>query len=115
MFRSSAWPSPSFGVNSPRRGKSGNEYVEPFFAIRGGGHSPVSVAASTKGGVLIDLSLFQEVTPSDDGTSVTTGAGVRWKDVSKVLDRRGLAVVGGRNGAVGVTGLALGGELLFLL
>lgn len=34
-------------------------------------------------------------------------------DVSKVLDKRGLAVVGGRNSAVGVGGLTLGGKLCF--
>lgn len=82
-----------------------------LFAIRSGGHSPVSGAASIKGGVLIDLGLFREVIPSDDGSSVTIGAGAKWMDVSRVLDEKGLAVVGGRNSAVGVGGLTLGGEL----
>lgn len=36
-------------------------------------------------------------------------------DVSKVLDEKGIAVVGGRNSAVGVGGLTLGGEFLSLL
>ncbi|TVY12607.1 Bifunctional solanapyrone synthase [Lachnellula arida] len=84
-----------------------------LFAIRGGGHSPVSGAASVEGGVLIDLSLLREVTPSEDGSSVVIGAGAKWMDVSKVLDERGLAVVGGRNSAVGVGGLTLGGGLSF--
>ena len=61
---------------------------------------------------MIDLGLFCEVTPAEDGSRVTIGAGARWMDVSKVLDERGLAVVGGRNSAVGVGGLTLGGTLL---
>jgi hypothetical protein len=61
---------------------------------------------------VIDLGLFCEVTPSEDGSSVVIGAGAKWRDVSKVLDEKGLAVVGGRNSAVGVGGLTLGGKLL---
>ena len=94
------------------RGKRASEgKAEGLFAIRGGGHSPVSGAASIKGGVVIDLGLFCEVTPSEDGSSVAIGAGAKWMDVSKVLDDKGLAVVGGRNSAVGVGGLTLGGKL----
>ena len=69
-------------------------------------------AASIKGGVVIDLRLFCEVTPSEDESSVVIGTGAKWMDVSKVLDEKGLAVVGGRNSAVGVGGLTLGGKLL---
>ena len=95
------------------RGKqAGEEKGEGLFAIRSGGHSPVSGAASIKGGVVIDLGLFREVVPSEDGSSVAIGAGAKWMDVSKVLDEKGLAVIGGRNSAVGVGGLTLGGELL---
>ena len=95
-----------------QRKQTGEGKAEGLFAIRGGGHSPVSGAASINGGVLIDLSLFCEVTPSEDGSSVVIGAGSKWMDVSKVLDEKGLAVVGGRNSAVGVGGLTLGGKLL---
>ncbi|PQE16339.1 FAD binding domain-containing protein [Rutstroemia sp. NJR-2017a WRK4] len=96
-----------------RAKESAEGHVEPLFAIRGGGHSPVSGAASIAGGILIDLSLFNEVIPSVDGLSVTIGGGAKWMDVSKVLDEKGLAVVGGRNSAVGVGGLTLGGGLSF--
>ena len=61
---------------------------------------------------MIDLSLFCDVVPSEDRSSVVIGAGAKWIDVSKVLDGGGLAVVGGRNSAVGVGGLTLGGKLL---
>ncbi|MCJ1480026.1 hypothetical protein MMC06_000180 [Schaereria dolodes] len=82
--------------------KAGGVKAEGLFAIRSGGHSPVSGAASIEAGVVIDLSLFCEVIPSEDGSSVAIGAGAKWMDVSKVLDEKGLAVIGGRNSAVGV-------------
>ena len=98
-----------------RRRKRSDGNVGGLFAIRSGGHSSVASAASIKGGVLIDVSLFREVTPSEDRLSVVIGAGAKWMDVSKVLDEMGLAVVGGRNSAVGVGGLTLGGKSLPLL
>ncbi|QSZ34589.1 hypothetical protein DSL72_006183 [Monilinia vaccinii-corymbosi] len=79
---------------------AGTEKAEGLFAVR-------------SGGILIDLGLFNEAIPSDDGSSVAIGAGNKWMNVSKVLDARGLAVVGGRNSAVGVGGLTLGGGLSF--
>ena len=95
------------------RGKqAGEEKGEELFFFRSGGHSPVSGAANIEGGVVIDLGLFCEVAPSEDGSSVTIGAGAKWMDVYMVLDEKGLAVIGGRNSAVGVGGLTLGGELL---
>lgn len=100
-----------------RKEKVGKEYrSEGLFAIRSGGHSCVAGAASIEGGVLIDLSCFNEVVPSEenDQSRVIIGAGCRWMDVSKVLDERGLAVVGGRNSAVGVGGLTLGGEFMVI-
>jgi hypothetical protein len=86
-----------------------------LFAVRSGGHSAVPGAASVKDGVLIDLSLMCEVTPSDDGTSVTFGAGAKWKNIYQLLDEMGLAVVGGRNSDVGVGGLTLGGKFFSIL
>ena len=91
--------------------QAGKRKAEGLFAIRSGGHSPVAGAASIKGGVVVDLGLFREVIPSEDGSSVVIGAGAKWMDVSKVLDKKGLAVVGGRNSAVGVGGMILGGKI----
>lgn len=51
---------------------------------------------------------------SEDGKSVGIGAGCKWGEVSRVLDSKGLAVVGGRNSAVGVGGLSLGGKVYSL-
>ncbi|GMF73651.1 unnamed protein product [Aspergillus oryzae] len=75
-----------------------------LFAVRGGGQSPVPGGASAKGGVLIDLTLMREVTVSDDRESVALGAGTRWVDVLRLLDREGLTAVGGRSSDVGVAG-----------
>ncbi|KAJ5948698.1 FAD binding domain protein [Penicillium verhagenii] len=83
---------------------------QALFAIRGGGQSPASGSASAKGGALIDLSLFREVTIADNRESVAVGAGCQWIDVSRVLDEKGLAVVGGRSSGVGVAGFTLGGK-----
>ncbi|KAH8730963.1 hypothetical protein GQ44DRAFT_736596 [Phaeosphaeriaceae sp. PMI808] len=77
-----------------------------LFAIRGGGHSPIACASSAQGGVLIDTSLFNEVTLVSDRKSVVIGTGCKWGSVYEVLEQDGLAVAGGRNSAVGVGGLS---------
>lgn len=85
-------------------------HVPALFAVRSGGHSPIPGAANVHGGIVIDLRLLNEVVPSEDGSCVVIGTGARWLDVSTILDRKCLAVAGGRNSAVGVGGLTLGGE-----
>lgn len=60
-----------------RQKDAGENKAKGLFAIRSGGHSPIAGAASIKGGVVIDLGLFCEVTPSEDGLSVTIGAGAK--------------------------------------
>jgi hypothetical protein len=95
------------------RAKETKEELESIFAIRGGGHSAVAGASSIKGGVVIDLSLFNQVAPAEDRQSVVIGAGCKWIDVYSALEKEGLAVAGGRNSAVGVAGLTLGGGLSF--
>ncbi|KAL8952778.1 MAG: hypothetical protein Q9222_001325 [Ikaeria aurantiellina] len=89
-----------------------NESVPLHVVVRSGGHSPVPGAANTDGGIVIDLRLLNEVVTSKDRSSVVIGSGARWLDVSKSLDEQGLAVAGGRNSAVGLGGLALGGGFM---
>ncbi|KAG9188967.1 hypothetical protein G6011_05835 [Alternaria panax] len=101
-----------FDLRKERAGETKGE-VECMFAVRGGGHSAVAGASSIKGGVLIDLSLFKQVVPAENGRSVLIGAGCKWIDVYSCLEKQGLAVAGGRNSAVGVSGLTLGGGLSF--
>ncbi|KAK2731599.1 hypothetical protein FQN57_003281 [Myotisia sp. PD_48] len=90
-----------------------NKKASRIFAVRSGGHSPVSRSASIQDGVLIDMSQFSEVTPSEDSSRVVIGAGAKWGKVVEILNRTGLAVSGARNSAVGVGGLVLGGGISF--
>jgi FAD/FMN-containing dehydrogenase len=89
------------------------KFDDVLFAIRGGGQSPVAGSASANGGILIDLSLFREITVAEKRQSVVIGAGCRWIDVSRILDEKGLSVVGGRSSEVGVAGFTLGGKHVF--
>ncbi|QIX01693.1 hypothetical protein AMS68_007210 [Peltaster fructicola] len=87
--------------------------VDVKFAVRSGGHSPEAGFAGIANGVVIDMSLINEVSVSADRTSTTIGVGARWREVYSTLDRQGLAMVGGRNANVGVGGLILGGGVSF--
>jgi len=82
-----------------------------FFAVRSGGLNPGLGSSTVQDGVVIDLSLFNEVVPAADGATVTVGTGARWIDVYKALDEKGLTVMGGRSSPVGVGGLALQGKM----
>ncbi|KAF4874997.1 Bifunctional solanapyrone synthase [Colletotrichum siamense] len=84
------------------------------FALRSGGHMPVvgynSIGSS---GVLLSTANLTTLAVSDDKATVSVGAGHRWRDVYSYLQPYGLAVVGGRIGGVGVSGLLLGGGISF--
>ena len=80
------------------------------FAIRGGGHSPVTGSANIDNGVTIDLSAIKKVNVSADQTITSVGGGATWGDLYNVLDPMGLSVVGGHVYDVGVAGLTLGGK-----
>lgn len=86
-----------------------------FFSIRSGGMNPGLRAATVQDGVVIDLSLFSDVTPAADGSTVTVGTGAKWIDAYKSLDEKGLVVMGGRNSPVGVGGLTLQGTIALLI
>jgi FAD/FMN-containing dehydrogenase len=85
--------------------------ITGFFTVRSGGVNPGLGAATVQDGVVIDLSLFREVTPAADGSTVTVGTGAKWIDVYKVLDEKRLVVMGGRSSPVGVGGLTLQGKI----
>ncbi|RYP21127.1 hypothetical protein DL765_002416 [Monosporascus sp. GIB2] len=84
-----------------------------FFTVRSGGSNPGLGASTVQDGVVIDLSMFREVTPAVDGSTVTVGTGAKWLDVYQALDKKGLTVMGGRSPAVGVGGLTLQGGISF--
>lgn len=80
------------------------------FAIRSGGHASQPGAANVENGITIDLRSLKEVKLYKKGDVVSVGPGALWGDVYDILDKRGLAVLGGRDAHVGVGGLTLGGE-----
>ena len=65
-------------------------------------------------GVTIDMTGISSVAINTDKTVASIGAGASWLDVYLYLDGLGVAVAGGRNAAVGVGGLTLGGWLFLL-
>ncbi|KAI1500521.1 putative 6-hydroxy-D-nicotine oxidase [Biscogniauxia marginata] len=82
------------------------------FAVRSGGHNPNHGWASIESnGILIDLSLLNQIKVSQDNLTATTGPGNQWIDVYKRLDGSGRTVLGGRTPDVGVGGLLLGGDI----
>ncbi|KAM0720177.1 hypothetical protein Q7P37_004313 [Cladosporium fusiforme] len=83
------------------------------FAVRSGGHTPSSGAANIERGVTIDLRKLNQVTPSEDLSTVTVGPGNNWGRVYSKLDELGIAIGGGRVSTVGVGGLTLGGGISF--
>lgn len=66
-------------------------------------------------GITIDMTGLASVTVNGDKAIASVGAGASWLDVYLYLDNLGIAVAGGRNGAVGVGGLTLGGHSFFLV
>lgn len=69
------------------------------FAIRGGGHMPISNAANieTPGVLLASISMSQ-LKLSDDQSTIEVGTGNKWSQVYQFLAPYQLTVVGGRAG-----------------
>jgi len=84
------------------------------FAIRSGGHLPLTGAANVAGGVVLDLRLLNAIEVSPDEGTALIGAGATWGEVYAKLEPSGLHVAGGRVDAVGVGGLVTGGGISFL-
>ena len=79
------------------------------FAVKSGGHASFKGGSNIEGGVTIDLSGLNTIEVSSDKTVTSVGSGNRWDDIYTKLNTLKLAVVGGRNGDIGVGGLTLGG------
>lgn len=69
----------------------------------------ISRSGDIDGGVLIDMSDFNQVSYDESGQVATLGSGLTWGEVYSQLDPFGVIVVGGRVSDVGVSGLTLGG------
>ena len=78
-------------------------------SVRSGGHSG-SGHSTNDGGLVIDLSLLDDIGVADDSL-VTVGAGATWGAVADFLRPYDLAISSGDTRSVGVGGLTLGGGI----
>ena len=82
-------------------------------AIRGGGHS-VPGFGTVDGGLVIDLSMMNNVRVDPDAKTARVGGGATWGDVDHATYPFGLAAPGGIISTTGVGGLTLGGGIGYL-
>ena len=78
------------------------------FAIRSGGHSPLSGWADVDDGVLIAMRGLADIIYDEATQTVRVGFGSTWDEVYKLLEGYGRGAVGGRAATVGM-GFLLGG------
>jgi FAD/FMN-containing dehydrogenase len=79
-------------------------------AVRGGGHNGAGLGI-VEDGVVIDLSLLNEVQVDPDARTVRVGGGCTWGEVDRATNAHGLATPSGIISTTGVGGLTLGGGL----
>lgn len=92
---------------------SNSDCKDVNFAIKCQTHAPAAGFANIDGGVTIDMTGLSSITTNEDHSVASVGAGASWIDVYTALDPLGKSVAGGRNGAVGVGGLTLGGGISY--
>ncbi|KAI1181437.1 FAD-binding domain-containing protein [Nemania serpens] len=83
------------------------------FAIKTRGHAPAAGAANIHDGVTLDLTLLNTTSISQDHSVASVEAGSAWVDVYRTLNPFNKTINGGRNGAVGVGGVTLGGGISY--
>jgi FAD/FMN-containing dehydrogenase len=82
-------------------------------AVRGGGHSAPGFG-TCDGGVVLDLSLLNNVFVDRAKRTARTGGGATWGDFNHATHAYGLATTGGIISTTGVGGLTLGGGIGYL-
>lgn len=83
-------------------------------AVRSGGHSASGLCV-VEGGVVVDLSLMNDMAIDPEGRTARVGPGIAWGEYTKRANEFGLATPGGDSGSVGVGGLTLGGGIGWLM
>jgi FAD/FMN-containing dehydrogenase len=79
-------------------------------SVRSGGHSPAGYGTN-EGGMVIDLSQMKAITVDPEQRTARLEPGLTWNEVAQTLQPYGLALTSGDTGAVGVSGLLLGGGI----
>ena len=79
-------------------------------AVRGGGHNPAGHCVCD-GGLVIDLTLMNDVEVDGEGRIARSEGGATWLDFDAATQRHGLVTPGGVVGTTGVAGLTFGGGL----
>jgi FAD binding domain/Berberine and berberine like len=79
-------------------------------AIRGGGHNGAGLG-TVDDGVVIDLSLLNDIAVDPHARTVRVGGGATWGEVDRATGEHGLATPSGIISTTGVGGLTLGGGL----
>jgi FAD/FMN-containing dehydrogenase len=82
-------------------------------AVRGGGHSAPGFG-TCDGGVVLDLSLINNVFVDPAKKTARVGGGATWGDFNHATHAYGLATTGGIISTTGVGGLTLGGGIGYL-
>ncbi|MEU6702599.1 FAD-binding oxidoreductase [Streptomyces wuyuanensis] len=77
-------------------------------AVRGGGHG-VAGAATTDGGLVIDLRRMHAVAVDPDARTARVGGGATMSDLDRATQPYSLATTGGRASTTGLGGFTLGG------
>lgn len=83
------------------------------FAIKTQGHAPAAGAANIQDGMTLDLTSLNTTSLNEDHSIASVEAGSAWVDVYRTLNPFNKTVSGGRNGAVGVGGVTLGGGISY--
>lgn len=83
------------------------------FAAKCGGHAAFKGASNSPGGVSIWFKDMNEVTLSDDKSTVAVGPGNNWDQVYAALEPEELTALGGRASDIGVGGLTTGGGISY--
>ncbi|KAK6950570.1 hypothetical protein Daesc_008898 [Daldinia eschscholtzii] len=114
-WSATAWKSPSCifspnNIQDLRRAVLLAGFTNTKFAVRSGGHSPLSGWASIDNSLLISMTNINDLEYDEASQTQRSGMGNRWGAVYEHLVPYGRIVVGGRLNVVGL-GLSTGGGL----